>query len=342
MSGSSPACRAVCEPQPPFRIVLRHRGDHEQLDVRDRFLDEAVGVDDAQRILPRIEATDLADHRAVRIERETGHDLPPLLLPYLSILWAQGIDRRGGHDPMAEPDIAGRVTLRAENRGIVRLQIGPQEGQNGGVRAREVDVTPPDPRRSVFDKRHEGRGLRVVDHDDVKVILEIRRIRLVHLSIGRLHCGRQAGLRALEGIVNRLGRVEEWVGAGHDEPVRIDAQVPHQRDQAVQQFRDPSTVGGRVHVRDPLALELSTESLEFLRDRGPDNRPVVLEPLWGNLHLFHRSTAGRRISHPLFLLCASTACAFRVPPTPLQRPLPAAARRLCPLEPNFDPISIRI
>ena len=61
MSWSPSACddRRV-EEVPALGVVGRHRADERELDLRDLLLDDPVGVDHAERVLPRVEARDLA------------------------------------------------------------------------------------------------------------------------------------------------------------------------------------------------------------------------------------------------------------------------------------------
>src|SRR5206468_6666608 len=58
------------EPQPALRIVAGHRGEQQELHLRNLLLHEPVRIDDAERIFPWIEAANLADYVPVEIDVE--------------------------------------------------------------------------------------------------------------------------------------------------------------------------------------------------------------------------------------------------------------------------------
>src|SRR5215216_1569161 len=62
------------EELPALGVVGRHRTDQSQLHVGDLFGDLPVGVDHANRVFPRVEAGDLADHRPVDVDPELVAD----------------------------------------------------------------------------------------------------------------------------------------------------------------------------------------------------------------------------------------------------------------------------
>src|SRR5207249_10745638 len=72
-----------------------------------------------------------------------------------------------------------------------------------------------------------------------------------------------------------------------DEPVHIEADVPLQRDEAVQQFGHAPAVTGRIDVGDPLSFQLARQG-EDLRERGSsDDRAVIGQTLLRYANFFH-------------------------------------------------------
>src|SRR5947207_15042762 len=92
--------RCALEPEPSFRVVLGHRPDHAELDVRDRPFHEPVGVDYAERVLPRIESTDLRHDGPVPVKVEPGEDRGSHRVAGLPVLWAQRVAGGGGDDEL--------------------------------------------------------------------------------------------------------------------------------------------------------------------------------------------------------------------------------------------------
>src|SRR5437899_2685284 len=76
----------------------------EQLDcaVRRLLLDEAVRIDDAERVLPGVETADLADDGLLEVDVEAGEDRVALLLVHVAVLRADRVDRRRVHVDPAE------------------------------------------------------------------------------------------------------------------------------------------------------------------------------------------------------------------------------------------------
>ena len=52
-----------------------HRADERELHLGSRLLDEAVGVDDSERVLPRIEARHLREERPGDVDSELIDDV---------------------------------------------------------------------------------------------------------------------------------------------------------------------------------------------------------------------------------------------------------------------------
>src|SRR2546421_9837914 len=282
--------RRPLEPEPTLRIALRHPTDHEESTVRYGLLPQPICVDHSERVFPWIESAHLTDHRSGWLELEPREDRVPFIRYDLAILRAQGIDRGRRHDHFAELHFAWRVALVAEDRRVILLQVRSKQFQHGAVRCREVDVASPDPTPLVIDQPHKRSRLRIVDDDDVEVVMEVRGIRLVHLTIGCLHGRCQARGGSLERVVNRLRGVEEDVRPGEDEPVNIQSEVRHQGHDAVQKFRDASPIRGRVHVRNSLPFQLFRKGLELPIGGLSDDGPVVCEVLRRDHDFLHVET----------------------------------------------------
>ena len=263
-------CRPL-EPQPAFGVVFGHGANHQQLDLREGSLYQAIRVDDPERVLPRIEAAHLTDHRPGRVELEPREDRLPFTLADVSILRTQRIDRGRRHNRLAESYLGRCVACGTEDCSVIFLQIRLQESQNGSIRGREIDMAPPNPWRLVFDEVYEWGRLRIVDDDDVEIVVEVGGIRLVYLAISRFHLGSQARGRALERVVNRLRGIEERIRSGEDVPVYVQSKVLHERDDAVQEFGDTSAVGGRIHMCNPFPSQRFRKGLEFLVGRRLDD-----------------------------------------------------------------------
>ncbi len=116
------------------------------------------------------------------------------------------------------------------------------------------------------------------------------------------HCSvAQRLLGALERVVEELGRVEELLFAEDHVPVGVDADVPHQRHDRVEDLRDAAAEGGGADVQDAVSLHrlgqladaldrllagdvgVVGEGLlaegDFLKHQGVLHRPAVTQPL---------------------------------------------------------------
>ena len=134
---------------------------------------------------------------------------------------------------------------------------------------------------------YERGGLRIVDDDDVEVVLELACVRLVHLAVGQFHGRRESGRGALQRIVNRLRCVEERVRPREDEPVDVETEVVHQRHDAVQELGDAPAVRGRVHMGDPFSFESFSEGEQLVVRRLADDPAVVRELFLDHGDFFH-------------------------------------------------------
>ena len=84
---------------------------------------------------------------------------------------------------------------------------------------------------------------------------------IVLISSKTSHCSSlRRLLRSLQRVVEELGRVEELLLAEDHVPVGVDADVPHQRHDRVEDLRDAAAESGGADVEDALSLELLGES----------------------------------------------------------------------------------
>ena len=162
-------CDRGVEVVPSFRIVGRHRADQRQLHVGHLLLDQPVGVDHAERVLPRIKARHLAQQRPIDVDSELLADVDGVLGREGHVLRRQRVDRRR-HDVRPAIDARGDVLGHVEDRRLVGIQIRDQAVERGPVRSREVDVAAPHPvTRAIAHQRRDRRRLRVMHDADVPV-----------------------------------------------------------------------------------------------------------------------------------------------------------------------------
>ena len=165
---------------PALGVVVRHRADERQLHLGHLLLDEPVGVDHAERVLPRVEARHLREQRPLDVDAELVDDVGRVLRRQRHVLRCERIDRR-------RPDVRGRQALRprrvlgqVEDRRVVARDRREQELEHLRVRRGEVDVPAPDPvRLRLREVVDEAERLRVVDDHEVVVVLELARVQLL-------------------------------------------------------------------------------------------------------------------------------------------------------------------
>ena len=243
-------------------------------------LDDPVGVDHAERVLPRVEARDLRQQRPLDVDSELVDDVGRVLGRERHVLRRQRVDRR-------RPDVGRRqvgrlrhVLLHVEDRRVVAAEPRQQEVEHLAVRLREVDVAAPDPVRGAVGEvlDHPGR-LRVVDEHVVVLVGELLRVQGLEAAVDLLLRRRQAGRVALERVVDRLRRGEELVRAGDDPPLGIEPRVAHQRHERVVDLRHAAPEGRRRDVHQPLAAQGLREAADLLHQPARDDGRVVRERL---------------------------------------------------------------
>ncbi len=121
--------------------------------------------------------------------------------------------------------------------------------------------------------------LRVVDDDDVPFALQALGVHRVDLVEDLPLLVAQRLLGALQRVVEELGRVEELFLAEDHVPVSVEADVPHQRHQRVEDLRDPAAEGGSADVQHPLPFERLRELANPLGQVFADDVGVVGEGL---------------------------------------------------------------
>ncbi len=243
---------------PALGIVVRHRPDERELDLGVPLLDHAIGVDHAERVLPRIEAGNLRDAAAARRRSRTGRrcsSRPPATGPCSSA--------PAGRSPAARCAAIGRsaacghVLAPVEDGGVVarerrvaRKSSTCSFGVDRSMWQRQIQRAS-DVREVVAHRRR----LRVVDDDEVVLALEPRGVELVVAPVDLLLLLAQALRVALERVVDRLRHIEELVRAVDDPPLRLEPGVGHERDERVVDLGHAAAEGGRGEVQHALARQ---------------------------------------------------------------------------------------
>ena len=97
---------------PALGVVVRHRADERQLHVRPLRLDDPVGVDDAERVLPRVEARDLGQQRTLEVDAELVDDVRGVLRGQGHVLGGEGSIAGGQMKHGGRPDTGGTYSRR--------------------------------------------------------------------------------------------------------------------------------------------------------------------------------------------------------------------------------------
>ena len=119
--------------------------------------------------------------------------------------------------------------------------------------------------------------LRVVDDHRVPLAFQPVGVDLVDLVEDRpLLVGERLG-RPLQRVVEELGRFEELLLAEDHVPVRVDADVAHQRHDRVEDLRHAAAERGGRDVQDPFALQRRGELEDALGRLATDDARVVGE-----------------------------------------------------------------
>ncbi len=125
----------------------------------------------------------------------------------------------------------------------------------------------------------QGR-LRIVDEHDVPVLaglLECLGGHAVVLFVDRPVLDGKLVLGALQGVVEALGDVEERLRPEHDIPFGLQAGIPHQRYERVQDLGDPATEARRADVQDPLPPQALPEGHYLIVELPADYAAIIGE-----------------------------------------------------------------
>ncbi len=174
--------------------------------------------------------------------------------------------------------VRGNELRHREHRCVERIQIGSEELPDVWVRLRRVDVTAPDPAPTPHTAElEEGRRLRVVQEDEVVVLLEEFCVVGIVLPVEGLVVGVEAARVPLEGIVDRFGDAEELFIARDRSPVRDQAEIAQQGHHGPEKLGNAPAVWGGVHVQDPSAAERLCLADEFVQDGVGSDSSVGLD-----------------------------------------------------------------
>ena len=202
-------------------------------------------------------------------------DLTHLGPAEVAVLLAERIDR-GMDDEHRDADPL-RELRHGVDDGVVVLEVAPHEVPGAPPRAREVGVAAPDPPAPLRAVAHQGQCRQVVDHHQIRVEPERRRVRRGRLHVGDQHGlgdgGRMAGERGLE----RAGRPVECRVADDHLPGGVDTQVLEHRHEPRQDLRRSAAVSARVDVDEAPALEPLGELQEEVDRPARRDLPVVLQ-----------------------------------------------------------------
>ena len=211
---------------PALRVVVRHRADERELDVRDAPPSRAryASITPSGSFHGSNRETCVSSGR-VDVDPELVDDVRGVLGRQRHVLRRERVDRgRPDERPRSALDAARtRACGRSSRRSADRRE---QELEHVPVRRREVDVAAPDPVRARVREAVDHRPrLRVVDDDEV-VARRRTPARSARCSGGRSPAPRRQPLRiALERVVDRLRDVEELVRAADDPPLAVEAGV---------------------------------------------------------------------------------------------------------------------
>ena len=216
----------------------------------------------------------------LHVDSELVDDVRRILRRQGHVLGVQRIDRRRPDERVWQALVLGDVLMHVVDVGVVAGQRGQEEREHVGIRRREVDVAAPDPGRArVREPVDHRRGLRIVDADEVVVVLELLCVQLVVALEDLLLVGGQADLGALERVVDRLRDVEELIRALDDPPLDVEPGVAHQRNQRVVDLGDAAAEGRRGQVYDALALKRLGEPPDLIHQPTRGDSGVVRQRL---------------------------------------------------------------
>ena len=135
-------------------------------------------------------------------------------------------------------------------------------------------------------------GLRVVDDDEVVVVLELLRIQLL-VAPEDLALLLVEPLRiSLERVVDRLRDVVELLRAADDPPLDLEPGVLHQRDERVVDLRDAAAERRGRQVDDALAGQRLGEPPDLVHQAARRDRRVIRERLVSDIDELEHGLGG--------------------------------------------------
>jgi hypothetical protein len=155
---------------------------------------DAERLDHSDRVLPRVEAADLADDRAVDVDAVLLGELLAERHRQIEVLHRQRVDARWRRHDVRHVERAGHELRHGPHRRVVQLDERAEELPHLRVGRGEVDVAAPDPRGVLHqaaealaqEAEHRGR-LRIVDDHVVVVTFEQQRVVEHLLEVRALH-----------------------------------------------------------------------------------------------------------------------------------------------------------
>ena len=140
------------------------------------------------------------------------------------------------------------------------------------------------------DEVTHGERLRVVDDDEVVGPRELGGVGAADALVEVPRLGREVDRVALQAVVEALGDVVELRRRREDLPVRLEADVVHERDQRVEDLGDAAAEGGGVDVQDLAALELLAELVDLGHQVLGDDAAVVGQRFVADVDFVHETS----------------------------------------------------
>ncbi len=270
-----------------LRVVVRHVAHQRQLHVRHALLHQPVGVDHAQRVLPRIEPGDLGHQRPAAGDPEPAlQDVTGQRPGQPLVLRRQRVDRWVDVLDPAQVQARRHVVRQREDPDLVVPHERGEELERALARGRGVDVTPPDPaaRPPAVQDADQTRGLRIVDDHEVPVGSEDVHVLTEGGPVDVPQHGRELDLHPLEAVVELLGEVEERVVPRQDVPLGVQAEAALQGHEGMEDLGDAAAVRGGVQVEDARVLKRRGSLLDLRDHVIPDERSILVDRLRAQLH----------------------------------------------------------
>ena len=271
----------LVEELPALGVVGGHRADQRELDLGHLLLDQPVGVDHAHRVLPGVEARHLAHAAAGPRRCRTGRTRrrrPRARRPCSSA--TAGRSPAGRCGPARRPGPRARSPAGGRPRRRRRAPAAPGarspsgwawRGRCGSARSSAC------PSRARAGRIAAGWGswMMITSQPSVSspAFISLYLAKTCHSSGDR-----PWGL-PWSALCMQLGDVVELLAAEHHLPLGVDADVVHQRDQRVEDLRDPAAERRGGEVQDLQPLELGGQLADLLDQRLARHVRVVGQAL---------------------------------------------------------------